>query len=131
MAFSGARKFGERSYEFRQPKIEDFHPTLEREAHVFRFQVAMNQFSLMRRYEAFSKLGSEADDLGFRQRSLGDPAPQCLPGDIFHHEVIDVSFAVEVMYGRDIWMVQLGKRKSFVAKALARILIVEGACGKN
>ena len=108
-----------------QAEVQHLDAPFRRHHHVARLQVAMDDAALMRLFQRIGDLQSQRDGFLFRHRAAARPLRQRLARHVFHGDQLHARFAVKIKIknGRDVGMVQLGKRQRLFAKTLARRLI--------
>lgn len=75
--------------------------------------------------DALRELLSKMEDLLFRERPAEEQVVERPSGNELHDEVIDAALGVEVMHGRDVWMVEPGERQRFPLEAAAGRIVVK------
>ena len=105
---AGARGRGRDSagQRHRQAEIQNLRPSILREDHVRRFEVAMQHAALVRVRERFSELHAELDDGRRRQAMLRHGDLQRLSFDVFHRDPRGAVRFADVVDLADVRMVQ-------------------------
>ena len=95
----------------RYPKVRDLDLAVGVQQHVFGFQIAMDDLSLLQRRECLDHAGNDVPNLGHRQGlAQRHPAAQSAAGHVFHHQIRPPVRDPMIEYANNVGMVELGEQ---------------------
>ena len=107
----------------RESEIENFYPAVESFTKVSRFQITMNDAFSVCSAKAVEQLHAKKEYFFFRKRATPDFVNKACSLDKLHHKEAGSMLSIEVMYRRDIRVIQLGECASFSAKTSQEFLV--------
>ena len=100
-----------------QAEVEDLHGPVRRELDVGRFQIAVDDAFVMRRFERIGHLPGSGQRLIEGKRTAPNPCREVLALDQLHHERADLARLFESMNVRDVCVIEGRQRFGFAFEA--------------
>ena len=120
-----------RTHRLRQSEIEHLHRAVAADLDVGRFQIAMDDALLVRRFERFGDLSGDRQRLIDWDRAIGDPLGQIVALDQFHDEGVVASRLLDRIDAGDVWMIQGRERLGLALEPRQALEISRECVGKD